>query len=246
MVFRTKPEIALALVDRARANGVRVRAWTCDELYGRSSAFLDGLDQRGQVFVAEVPTNFHGWMTKPRVLRKGPTRPRRGRPKTYPRLAAKASSCEVGNLLRYSPVFRRQAWRRYRVKDTTRGPEVWEVKWAAFGRKADDGLPSRRQCLMVIRNVVTGDVKYFVSNRVPGDPGISLRFLLRVAVSRWSVEKNQADYPSSGRWVGTRRIGYHRRDGVARADRVVPAAPRGTHRRNRMSDPARRSVPPRA
>ncbi|OWK34632.1 Mobile element protein [Fimbriiglobus ruber] len=188
MVFRTKPEIALALVDRARANGVRVRAWTCDELYGRSSAFLDGLDQRGQVFVAEVPTNFHGWMTKPRVLRKGPTRPRRGRPKTYPRLAAKASSCEVGNLLRYSPVFRRQAWRRYRVKDTTRGPEVWEVKWAAFGRKADDGLPSRRQCLMVIRNVVTGDVKYFVSNRVPGDPGISLRFLLRVAVSRWSVE----------------------------------------------------------
>jgi hypothetical protein len=29
------------------------------------------------------------------------------------------------------------------------------------------------------------------------------------------VEKTQADCPSRGRWVGTGRIGYHRRDGVA-------------------------------
>jgi hypothetical protein len=63
---------------------------------------------------------------------------------------------------------------------------------------------------------------------------------------RWQVEKSQADYPSSRRWVGTRRIGYHRRDGVARVGRVVPATPRGTHRRNRMSDTTRRSAPPRA
>ena len=44
---------------------------------------------------------------------------------------------------------------------------------------------------------------------------------------RSNVEKTQADYPSSRRWVGTRRIGYHRRDGVARVGRVVPATPGG-------------------
>ncbi len=188
MVFRTKPQVALNLVDRALANGVCVRAWTFDELYGRDSAFLDGLEERGQVFVAEVPSNFHGWLKKPRVLGSGPAAKGRGRRKIYPRLASGPSSCEVRNLLRYSPAFRQRRWQRYRVKDTTRGPEVWEVKWAVLWRKTNNGLPSRRQCLIVARNVLTGEVKYFVSNRVPGERGISMRWLLRVAFSRWSVE----------------------------------------------------------
>lgn len=187
VVFRTKPQIAMGLVDRALAHGVRVRAWTFDEFYGRDSAFLDGLEQRGQVFVAEVPTNFHGWLKKPRVLHDGPAR-RRRRPKKYPRLAKGQSSSEVQNLLRFSPKFRRQRWQRYRIKDTTRGPEVWQIKWTVFWRKSSDGLPSRRQCLIVACNVLTNEVKYFVSNRVPGERGITLRFLLRVAFGRWAVE----------------------------------------------------------
>jgi Transposase DDE domain len=64
--------------------------------------------------------------------------------------------------------------------------------------------------------------------------------------ARWQIEKAQADYPSRGRWVGARRIGYHRRDGVARTGRVVPAAPGRPHRRSRMSHPTRRPAPPRA
>ena len=43
--FRTKPQIALELIDRALANGVRVAAWTFDELYGRDGKFLDGLER---------------------------------------------------------------------------------------------------------------------------------------------------------------------------------------------------------
>jgi SRSO17 transposase len=187
VVFRTKPQIALGMVERALAHGVRVQAWTFDEAYGRDSAFLDGLEQHRQVFVGEVPTNFRGWVILPRVLRDGPT-PRRGRKKKYPRLARGRPSSEVQNLLRYSPVFRQQKWQRYRIKDTERGPEVWEVKWAVFWRKGNNGLPGRRHCLLVARNVLTNEVKYFVSNRVPGEPGITLRRLLRVAFQRWSVE----------------------------------------------------------
>jgi SRSO17 transposase len=187
VVFRTKPQIALAMVDRALGHGVCVQAWTFDEGYGRDTAFLDGLEQRRQVFVGEVPTNFRGWVIKPRVLRAGPS-PRRGRKKKYPRLARRRPSSEVQNLLRYSPQFRKQRWQRYRIKDTERGPEVWEVKWSVFWRKGSNGLPGRRHTLIVARNVLTGEVKYFVSNRAPGDHGISLRRLLRVAFGRWSVE----------------------------------------------------------
>ncbi len=175
------------MVDRALDHGVRVQAWTFDEIYGRDTAFLDGLEQRRQVFVGEVPTNFHGWVIQPQVLRAGPAS-RRGRKKKYPRLARRRASSEVHNLARYSPVFRKQRWQRYRIKDTERGPEVWEVKWAVLWRKGSNGLPGRRHCLIVARNVLTNEVKYFVSNRVPGEPGITLRWLLRVAFQRWSVE----------------------------------------------------------
>jgi hypothetical protein len=48
----------------------------------------------------------------------------------------------VQNLARFSPVFRTQKWQRYRIKDTERGPEVWEVKWAVLWRKRSNDLPS--------------------------------------------------------------------------------------------------------
>ena len=188
--FRTKPQIALELIDRALANGVRVAAWTFDELYGRDGKFLDGLDQRGQAFVAEVPVDFHGWLRKPKILRQGPKNSRkRGRSKKYPRVARGRSSCEVRHLRKYSPVFRGQSWQRYRIKDTDGGPEVWEVKWAVFWRKGEDGFPGRRHCLIVARNVLTREVKYFVANAVPGKEGVTLRWLLRVAFGRWSIER---------------------------------------------------------
>lgn len=185
MEFRTKPQIALELIDRARANGIQVAAWTFDEFYGRDHEFLDGLEQRGQAFVAEVPVNFQGWLEKPRILHKGPKRRRKTK---HPRVARRRPSSEVRNLLKYSPVFREQSWQRYRIKDTHQGPEVWEVKWAVFWRKGEHGLPGRRQCLLVARNVLTEEVKFFVANRVPGEDGITLRWLLRVAFGRWSVE----------------------------------------------------------
>lgn len=187
-MFRTKPQIALGLIGRALANGVRVKAWTFDEGYGRDTVFLDELEQCGQVFVGEVPTDFHGWVKRPRVLRSGRSS-RRGRQRKYPRLAARGRrTSEVQNLARYSPAFHKKKWQRYRIKDTERGPEVWEVKWSVFWRKGPDGLPGRRHCLIVARNVLTKEVKYFVANRVPGERGITLRWLLRVAFARWSVE----------------------------------------------------------
>jgi len=177
----------LDLIDRALANGVRVKAWTFDEAYGRNTEFLDGLEARDQLFVGEVPTTFHAWTSKPTVIRSGP-QARRGRGKNYPRTARRPKSCEVHNLATYSPQFRDQSWQRYRIKDTTRGPEVWEVKWSVIWRKGTTGLPSRRHGLIVVRNVLTSEIKYFVSNRIPGEPGITLRWLLRVAFGRWSVE----------------------------------------------------------
>jgi len=182
------------MIDQALANGIRVSAWTFDELYGRDGKFLDALEQRRQVFVAEIPVDFHGWMRKPKILQEGPENTGFGRPKGYPRLAAGYHSSEVRNLAKHSPAFRKQSWQRYRIKDTDKGPHVWEVKWAVFWRKNEDGLPTRRHCQVVARHVFTGEVKYFLANRVPGERNpvtggyVTLRWLLRVAFGRCSIE----------------------------------------------------------
>lgn len=61
MTHRTKPRIAIELVERALANGVSFDYLTYDEGYGRDPQFLLDLDGLGQVAVGEVPSNFHLW-----------------------------------------------------------------------------------------------------------------------------------------------------------------------------------------
>ena len=178
-------------MDQALSNGIRVKAWTFDELYGRDGQFLDGLDERGEAFVGEVPPHFHVWLSKPIVLRKRPKKQGTiGRRAKYPRLARRtAPPCEVQNLARYSPGFRERKAQRYRIKDTCHGPEVWEIQWHVCWRKTHtSGLVSRQGTLIVARNVRTGEIKYFFSNRVPGRDGWRLRDLLRAAFGRCQVE----------------------------------------------------------
>jgi len=197
--FRTKPQIAQAQIKRALDHGIRVAAWTFDELYGRDSKFLDFVERdQKQAFVAEVPANFYGWLRTPEVLRQPPSNAKKGRggKKKYPRLARRGPACEVQNLVKYSPVFQKQKWQPYRIKDGEKGPVVWEAKAARFYRKQSDGLPSRACTLIVARNVLKPDeIKYFVANRVvdedlgPEDEPVTLRWLLWVAFRRWPIEQ---------------------------------------------------------
>ncbi|MBI5722936.1 MAG: IS701 family transposase [Planctomycetes bacterium] len=157
VVFRTKPQIAMAQVRRAMGNGIRVSAWTFDETYGRGAEFLDGMDALGQNYVGEIPSDFYGWVRQPRVL--SAPRPaelaRSGRRRQYPRVARKSSqACAVNNLAAFSRVFARQKWQRFRIKDGQKGPMVWEVKHCNFWRKhGERGLPGLTHTLIVARNV---------------------------------------------------------------------------------------------
>lgn len=194
VAFRTKPQIALDQMRRALGNGIRVTAWTFDEAYGRGRDFLDGLDGQGQNYVGEVPSDFVGWTQFPRVLRspRPQERGKRGKKRQYPRLARKAlPACRVDNLCTYSPVFQKQPWQRFRIKDGEKGPVVWEAKPCRFYRKqGSDGLPRAAHTLIVARNVLQPDeVKYFVSNLLVGSEGVTLEWLLWIAFSRWPIER---------------------------------------------------------
>lgn len=186
MVHRPKWQIALTLWRHAVTQGVRFSWLTFDEAYGEVPEFLFALDDAGQRYVAEVPCTFMGWLVEPSLLRKEHHRGM-GRPLKTPRLKAKSlPASRVQALLRHSPVLRKLPWQKYYIKDTAKGPMVWEAKAVRFYLKRE-GLPTWPHWLVIARNVENpNQVKYFVANAAQD---VLPEVLLHVGFSRWHVER---------------------------------------------------------
>jgi SRSO17 transposase len=184
MVYRPKWQIALELFDRARANGVSFAYLTFDEGYGGKPEVLRQLDAREQRYVAEVPRTFTGWLHAPYVTDRPYHRHGRGPGRATPRLGAGAAPAQsVEHHLNWTPALRNQDWKRWRIKDTQKGPMVWETKHVLLTPKDENGLPATALHLIVARNVRDVlAVKYFVSNAPSETP---VKELLHVAFSRW-------------------------------------------------------------
>lgn len=181
VVFREKWRIALDLLDRTITNGVSFRYLTADEEYGRSAAFRRGVAAHGIVYVVEVPCSMAGWTRQPPT--KGPQDyAGTGRRRRRLRLAPEASApCRVDRLWKRGG----PRWRKYHVKDTEKGPVVWEVRAGRFF-PWEDGVAGEPGWLIIARNVLDGEIKYFFSN-APAE--VPLTEILRIAFSRWVIER---------------------------------------------------------
>jgi SRSO17 transposase len=164
VVYRPKWQIALAQLDRAHANGLGLDWLTFDEGYGDKPRFLQGLDGRRLLYVGEVPKSFRCYGRRPRGRR---------------------ARSRADDLVRHSPLFTAQPWRRFRLARQTLGEQEWEAKAARVWLSGDAGPGRRKHWLIWARNVRTGEQKYFVSNAPAATP---LETLLRVAFRRWNVE----------------------------------------------------------
>ena len=181
VVYRPKWQIALALLDRSLADGVRCQYLTADELYGGCSAFRAGVAERGLCYVVEVPCNTHGWTKKPRIVSPD-AYSGTGRPRRKPYLApGNQAACRIDKMWRRAG----PKWELFHVKDTEKGPVVWEVRTTRFYANAD-GFSGSELWLIVARNRLDGEVKYFLSN-APREA--CLEELLYVAFSRWRIER---------------------------------------------------------
>jgi SRSO17 transposase len=189
VVYRSKYHIALEQIRRARANGVRFAWLTFDEWYGGKPPFLRELSALGQNYVGEVPADFAVWTQRPAV-RYPPADADLppGASGSRPRLKKKHNpKVEVRNVAAYSPLFRREDWHAYRVKDGTKGPMVWHVKRIKVYLEDEHGLPTAPHHLLVAINAQDPlEVKYFLSNAPPDTP---IETLLLVAFSRWKIER---------------------------------------------------------
>jgi SRSO17 transposase len=189
VVYRSKWHIALEQIRRARGNGVRFAWLTFDEWYGGKPPFLRELSSLGQNYVGEVPVDFAVWTQRPAVrYPPADTAAPPGSHRLRPRLKKQHNpKVQVRNVAAYSPLFRREDWHAYRVKDGTKGPMVWHVKRILVYLEDEHGLPTAPHHLLVAINAQDPlEVKYFLSNAPPGTP---IETLLLVAFSRWKIER---------------------------------------------------------
>lgn len=158
----------------ALGNGIKFSWVTFDEDYGKVPLFWFGLDDLGVRAVGEVPSNFHCW-PKPPACRS---------------TKAAHASKQVDNVCRHSPTFLDRTWRKVTIKESTRGPQNWEIKAGRVHlvdtREGDSRPTDRRYWLIAARNPQTGEMKYFVSN---APKRVCLREMLQAAFGRWHVEK---------------------------------------------------------
>lgn len=162
VVYRPKWQIALDLLDRTMTNGVLFKYLVADEGYGRFDSFRAGVDARGLIYVVETDRNQLGWT-----------------PRALDTIAPPAR--------RVDQLWKRggPSWQRFRIKDTGNGPVVWEVRATRFF-PCEQKDPGKECWLFVARNVMDGELKYFLSNAPADTP---LEVLLHVAFSRWHIER---------------------------------------------------------
>lgn len=181
-IFRTKPQLAAAMVESAARRGIRAQWLTADEAYGHNPAFLDVVDAVGWWYVAEVPVNEQVWPTRPKVLLPTPCGSV-GRPRTKARLARKSDhSVPVAKLAKG---LRKRDWQRWTVAEGSQGRRVFDFAFLRVVEKRD-GLPGRDGWLMVRRSLdQTPETKYYLSNAPSNADTVRMAV---VGSERWRVE----------------------------------------------------------
>jgi SRSO17 transposase len=185
MFYRPKTEIALEQYERALDNGVRFDWLTFDEWYASKPAFLDALDSKNQKYIGETHRRHMIWAEAPQVTNR-PCTKNGGRLKTPRLVSGSPKSISLGDYVDNDPAIINQRWTRWHLKDTQKGPKVVEVKHAIIYPQNSQKLPSKAHHLLIVRDVLSGEVKLFLSN---APKKTTIETLLKVAFSRWRVER---------------------------------------------------------
>jgi SRSO17 transposase len=200
VVFRTKPELAVEMVQQAVERGLPFRWVTADSIYGDSPTFVQGVRALGKWYVADSSADARVWLTEPEVIPAGTKTG--GRTRAKPKAATKPE--RVDDVVARLPA---TAWRRLVVAEGSQGPRLYEYAslWVWF---SEEGLPSGRERLLVRRSLgQQAELKYHRSN-APAE--IPLQKLAQVRGGHWSIEQSfQAakgecgldEYETRG-WVG--------------------------------------------
>ena len=158
-VFRTKPQLAQLMLERALESGVPFAWFTGDEVYGSDRTLRLWLEREEIPHVMAVKSNEKLWA----LTDKGPL------PVRADRLASGVAA---------------SAWVRCSAGNGAKGPRVYD--WAAVDIRPLRE-PGKGYWLLARRSIAKpGELAYYVCF---GPAGTSLEELVRVAGTRWAIEE---------------------------------------------------------
>jgi SRSO17 transposase len=206
--FERKWEIALGLLDAARANGGPTLPVVADAWYGDCREFRQGLRERELKYVVGVSSQMTVWRSET-IVAVPPRRHPVGRPPTR----AVAMNGEpvliesLANELLAAGAFKRVCWRM-----GAKGPleaEFAALRVRSAERRAEGRLPGEEEWLLIERER-SGDFKYYLSSLSARS---TLASVVRLAKMRWHIERDYQDMKQElgfDRYEGRSWGGLHR------------------------------------
>jgi SRSO17 transposase len=179
--FRTKPELALAMVAEAAAAGLPFRWVAGDSVYGDSPTFCQGVRALQKWYVLDSSADARVWTAEPGVIPPG-RKPARGRATTRPQVLTKPA--RVDEVVAGLPA---SAWRRVTVAQGSQGPLIYEYAEVRVWF-SEEGLPSGPERLLVRRSLgQEPELKY---HRTNAPPAVGLAAVAGIRSKRWAIEQD--------------------------------------------------------
>jgi SRSO17 transposase len=198
VTFKTKPELALDLIDQVKAWGLENRLVLADSVYGDGYAFRQGLRSRQLDYVVQVSGDLTAWTEDPHPsfspMKRGGKIPRK---RWYAReLPPARSLCEIAQDVPS------ETWKKVTWREGTKGPLSSRfarvMVWMANGLMQGKTMKVPAEELLIEWPERSGTpVKFWLSSLRPRCP--SWRSLVRKAKGRFRVEQ---DYREMKRELG--------------------------------------------
>lgn len=180
LAFKTKPRLALEMLDSAVGRNTLQARWCCaDEGYGSSEDFRDGVASLGLWYFVEVPHVTMLWRERPRTAIK--TRKEgAGRPPSVVRLVSGQPKAERAEAL--AAGLPAHAWSHAVIKEGTKGPI--EADFAMLRVVATRDHRPGPEVWLIFRRT-SNELKVFLSNAPASS---SQETLIRMCGMRWPIE----------------------------------------------------------
>lgn len=181
IAFKTKPMLGWEMIQAIHQAGIlRCRWVTCDEAFGRDTAFLAQVAGLGLWYFAEVPHDTQVWRQRPATA--VPVWVGRGRKPTRVRVVEGALPAQT--VVAVAEGVPAEQWSRQTIKEGSKGPLVADCATVRVIAMRE-GLPGPEVWLVLRRNAQTGELKTYVSNAPADTP---LTTLVRLSGMRWPIE----------------------------------------------------------
>ena len=176
--YRSKTDLALEMLEQARARGCLSAGWAAgDDAFGMSPAFRDGLAAQGMQYVLDVRPDMTVWPLEPVWVEpayQGFGRPRQPKLRSGQRLTMAERSLALPE----------EPWREITVAEGSQGPRTYRFG-AQRVRETRDRKPGEVAWAIYRRNLDGSEPRYYLSNAPMDTP---LETLAYVGGSRWRIE----------------------------------------------------------